>query len=241
MPHPEEIHNMKLQPPKKILVLAPHADDEVLGVGGTIARLVDEGCSVVVAILTGHGEDSHPLWPRQNWDIVRDEARLANGVLGVSELIFRELPAACLDVTPVWKINSCVNEVIQQIKPNHLYIPFLYDLHKDHAAISYAATVSTRPYLHLNDSVERVLAYETLSETHLAPSYLQPAFQPNVFVDIAKYVDKKITAINEYKSQLQQRPKPRSVSAIKALSAFRGAHISSDAAEAFILLAEYIR
>lgn len=223
-----------------VLVIAPHADDEVLGVGGTIARFVEEGRKVVVAILTGHGEGTHPLWKPEIWDRIRAEARDSCDLLGVSELIFRELPAACLDNTPAWRINQVVGDVIRDVGPTDLFVPFSHDLHQDHTAIAYAALVATRPYLPLGNVVKRVMAYETLSETHLAAPYLSPAFQPNVFIDISSSLDKKLEAMRMYASQVQPDHLPRSIEALKALARVRGTHIGVNAAEAFLLLRQTI-
>ena len=224
-----------------ILVIAPHADDEVLGMGGTIARFARAGTRVVVAVMTGHGEEPHPIWPRTVWDSIRDECKEATDILGVSELVFDELPAACLDYTPGWKINKAVERLIERVAPQEIYVPFSYDLHKDHGAIAYAVTVAVRPYLARASNVKRVLAYETLSETHLAPPYLAPAFQPNVFVDITDTLDLKLAAMRAYRSQLQEDNLPRSIAALKALATLRGTHIGCNAAEGFVLLGEYLR
>ena len=224
-----------------VLVLAPHADDEVLGMGGTIARMASAGQSVVVGVLTGHGDAPHPLWTRDWWDGVRKECSAAAEILGVSRVVFKELPAACLDVTPAWKINGVVQELFDEICPTEVYLPFHFDLHKDHGAVSYAASVVLRPYQAGVHSVRRVLAYETLSETHLAYPYMAPAFQPNVFVDIGATLEKKIRAMQAYSSQLQADNLPRSVAALRALATVRGTHIGCAAAEAFVLLGEYQR
>ena len=225
----------------RILVLAPHADDEVLGMGGTIAKLSSEGHDVTVAILTGHGKESHPLWPRKNWDRIRKECSKAIELLGAAELRFEELPAACLDHVPTYETNGVVARVIKETQPEEVYIPFAFDLHKDHAAISYAATVALRPYMSSTNCVRRVLAYETLSETHLAPAYLAPAFQPNVFVNITATLTKKLEAMMAYSSQLQPDHLPRSIAGLKALARLRGTHIGVEAAEGFVLLGEYQR
>lgn len=224
-----------------ILVLAPHADDEVLGVGGTIARYSDAGEKIVVAVLTGHGEVKHPFLDKSLWDIVRAESRNAAEILGVSELIFRELPAACLDTHPAWEVNKEVLEVVKEYNPETIFIPFEHDLHKDHASISYAAMVSLRPYLASSRTVRRVLAYETLSETHLAAPYLHASFQPNVFINITDHIDQKVLAMQAYKSQIQADGHPRSASTIRALATLRGSHIGTHAAEAFLLVGEYNR
>ena len=224
-----------------ILVLAPHADDEVLGMGGTIARMTAAGDEVVVGVLTGHGDMPHPIWKRDKWDCVRQECIEASKILGVSHVFFKELPAACLDVTPAWQVNAVVQELISDVRPTEVYLPFPFDLHKDHGAISYAASVALRPYLPSAHSVCRVLAYETLSETHLAYPYLAPAFQPNVFTDITATIETKIRAMQAYASQIQADHLPRSIVALRALASVRGTHIGCTAAEAFLLLGEYHR
>lgn len=225
----------------KILIVAPHADDEVLGMGGTIARMVDHGHEVHVAVLTGHGDKPHPIWEPDFWDIVRTECQAALNVLGCKPPIFRELPAACLDATPSHQINKVINTLVAEVDPQEIYIPFAFDLHKDHGAIAYGVSVATRPYLASACNIRRVLAYETLSETHLAPPYLAPAFQPNVFIDITKQIQRKLDAMRAYATQIQPDNLPRSVAALRALATFRGTHIGVEAAEAFVLLGEYQR
>lgn len=225
----------------KILIIAPHADDEVLGMGGTIARLVDEGNDVQVAVLTGHGDMPHPLWTPETWDTIRAECHAALQILDCRPPMFRELPAACLDVMPSYQINQVITELIAEIDPIEIYVPFAFDLHKDHGAIAYGVSVAARPYLESARDIRRVLAYETLSETHLSPPYLAPAFQPNVFVDISAHIDRKLDAMRAYASQLQSDNLPRSIAALRALATFRGTHIGVDAAEGFVLLGEYRR
>ncbi len=224
-----------------ILVLAPHADDEVLGMGGSIARWIKEGKKVVLAVLTGHGEGRHPLWPKNSWDNVRSECKAAGEILGLSDIIFRNLPAACLDSTPTWKINKVIADLVNEIRPVEIYVPFEFDLHKDHAAIAYGLYVAARPYLQHARCIKRVLAYETLSETNLAPPYFRPAFQPNVYVQIESTLSLKLNAMKAYKSQLQPDGMPRSIATLQALATLRGAHIGCEAAEGFVLLGEFNR
>lgn len=224
-----------------VLVIAPHADDEVLGMGGSIARFAEAGRPVVIAVVTGHGEEPHPLSPPAVWETVRAECREAARVLGADAPIFRELPAVCLDHLPAYRINSVIAEVIETVGPEEIYVPFANDLHKDHGAIAYAVSVATRPYIASESPVRRVLAYETLSETHLAPPYLEAAFQPNVFVNITDTLERKIAAMRAYASQIQPDNQPRSAAALRSLAHLRGSHIGVPAAEAFVLLGEYQR
>lgn len=217
-----------------VLVLAPHADDEVLGVGATIAKRKSQGEHVTVAVLTGHGEETHPIWPKTAWETTRQECREACDYLGVDELQFEELPAACLDYTANWKINSVVHKIVEQVKPDELFLPFPNDLHKDHGAIAYGASVAVRPYLELGKSVRNVLFYETLTETHLSPPF-ETAFQPNYFIDVSDHIDKKLTAFAKYKSQIQSDDRPRSIRGLTTLAHYRGLHIGVTAAEAFVV------
>ena len=221
-----------------ILIIAPHADDETLGMGGSIAKFIKEGKEVYVAIITGPSNDKHPFIDKNYLLEIREESKNALKVLGVKNIIYRELPPVCMSDLDIWKINKIIDEIIKEVKPEELYIPFQNDLHKDHYATSYAANVSCRPYLSTSKTLKRVLAYETLSETNL--KYLTNQFNPNVFIDISDTISIKLEALSCYKSQLQPIHYPRSLDVIKALSIVRGSNIGKSAAEAFILLGEYI-
>jgi LmbE family N-acetylglucosaminyl deacetylase len=219
---------------RKALVIAPHADDETLGMGGTIARLSAEGWSVTVAVMTGHGEVKHPIWPRETWDRVRAEAVKACQVLGAAELSFEELPASCLDLHPTHKTNEAVARLLAQIEPEAVYIPFVHDLHRDHYAIAYAAQVALRPFR--TPYVKMLTMYETPTETHLRPGEAAMSFVPNEFVDITDYFETKLSAWAQYESQQLAGFSPRSPEALAALAGFRGAYIGTRYAEAFQLL-----
>ncbi|MDQ4086446.1 MAG: PIG-L family deacetylase [Pseudomonadota bacterium] len=219
-----------------ILVIAPHADDETLGMGGTIARLAAEGREVAVAVMTGPGPDPHPLWPRDVWDTVRAEAAEAAKVLGVTRLEFRDLPAVCVPDLPVHEVNRAVSDLIAAVDPEELYLPYYHDLHRDHAAIGYSALVHARAYLEAGRKIRLIAMYETPTETHIFPSQLAPAFTPNMWVDVSGTIATKLRAWDCYRSQHQARATPRSPEALRALAVMRGAEIGAEAAEAFMLL-----
>jgi N-acetylglucosamine malate deacetylase 1 len=222
---------------RRVLVVAPHADDETIGAGATIARLAAEGCEVTVAVMTGHGDDApHPLWPRSVWDTVRGEAREAMEVLGVRELLFREIPAACVADHPVHKLNKEAFGVVEQVRPDVLFVPFVWDLHKDHREIFHAFSVAWRTSSAAGKGIREIYAYETLSETHWNTPYLEPAFAPNVHVDVSDFLEKKLEALARYKSQLQPAPATRSLEAVRAAATWRGAQVGVRAAEAFVLV-----
>jgi LmbE family N-acetylglucosaminyl deacetylase len=221
----------------RILVISPHADDETIGMGGTIAKYASGGAAVAVAVMTGHGEDAdHPIWPRSNWDTVRRELRHACNVLGVAEILFEEIPAVAVADQPVWKLNSLTRRVIERVAPEILYVPFPLDLHKDHRELFHSFSVHWRPYLPLGHAIREVYTYEVLSETHLNMPYVEQAFVPNRWVDISGFIDLKMKALACYESQMQPHPAARSLEAVRALATWRGASIGVAAAEAFVMV-----
>ena len=195
----------------RILVVAPHADDETLGAGGTIARYADEGHDVIVAVMTGHGEQgAHPLWSKDSWEIVRSEAKQAHAILGVRETVFQEIPAAMVADEALWKLNQITSDVVKDARPDVLFAPFLFDLHKDHREITNSLSVAWRPCNDTGQRLQEIYLYETQSETHWNIPYLEQGFFPNAMVDIGSYLDKKLAALRCYKSQMRPFPDARS-------------------------------
>lgn len=222
--------------PPRILVVAPHADDETLGVGGTIARRAAEGCEVHVAVVTGHGNDPHPLWPRSLWDRIRGEARRAGEVLGVHALHFEEVPAALVTDQPVWQLNRTIGSLIEKIQPDVLYAPFPFDLHKDHREVFHALSVAWRSSSALGRKLRAIYCYEVQSETHWNAPYLEAAFTPNTWVDVSAHLETKLRALACYESQIRPAPDARSIDAVRALAVWRGSQQGMAAAEAFVAI-----
>jgi LmbE family N-acetylglucosaminyl deacetylase len=219
---------------KRILVVAPHADDETLGVGGTIARHVAEGYDVHVAVVTGHGEEPHPLWPRSLWDGIRAEAREAMAVLGVKHLYFEEVPAVLVAEQPAWKLNNTIGGLVDKIQPDVLFVPFPFDMHKDHREIFHSLSVAWRPHSPTGRKIKQVYCYEVQSETHWNAPYLEAGFLPNTWVDISAHLETKLRALACYASQIRPAPDARSLDAIRALAIWRGSQQGIAAAEAFV-------
>jgi len=220
---------------RRILVLAPHPDDEVLGVGGTIARFAAEGAEVYVAILT---RGYPPHFEEELIQKGRREASAAHQLLGVKETIFLSLPAAELDTIPHREVNSQLFEVYQKVQPELLFIPFNGDIHMDHQRVFLSALVAARPNSSYAPKV--IYSYETLSETNWNAPYLTTNFVPNVFVDISVYLETKIKAMQMYTSQLKPFPNERSEEALRALATLRGSTVSRCAAEASYLVREVL-
>jgi LmbE family N-acetylglucosaminyl deacetylase len=215
-----------------VLVIAPHPDDEVLGPGGTIARLARSGREVVVVIVT-RGEA--PMFDPAFIEKGRSEACEAHQVLGVARTCFLEgFPAARLDQTPRHLLNDALRKIVVELRPELLLVPFAGDLHTDHRIVFDAALVAARPTQ--QHRVGAVLAYETLSETNWNAPYVSPAFAPNVFLDISADLDTKLAALGKFESQLRPFPNERSLQAVENLARLRGATVEVMAAEAFVLV-----
>jgi LmbE family N-acetylglucosaminyl deacetylase len=203
--------------PEKLLVIAPHPDDEILGVGGTIAKYAQQGFEVTVLTVSGHRP---PLYPESAYERTLAEARAAHALVGVHSSIFLGIPATMLGNQPVAELNGKIVEVVKQVAPSIVLCPFP-DRHVDHRYVFESTMVATRPVGHGRD-IRIVAAYETLSETHWNAPHIEPNFTPNWVVDITEFVAQKLAALRCYESQISPFPGPRSVEAVQALSVFRG-------------------
>jgi len=220
----------------KVLILAPHADDETLGCGGVIARFVDEGHDVTVGVVTGPGVGDHPDYPQHVFDEIRSELREAMRVLGVSNILFGAVPTVMAADLPRRQLNAEILRMIDEVQPEILFVPFALDLHSDHREIFHAASIAWRPYLERGRAIREVYCYEVPTETHLNIPYVEQAFVPNVWFDISDQIERKLEAFACFKSQAQPAPLPRSTEALRALATWRGSQIGAQAAEAFVLV-----
>ena len=217
----------------RVLIIAPHPDDEILGCGGTIAKRVAEGHDVFVCVAT---KGCEPLFPSVQVNRVREECRNADSSLGVKETTFLDFPAAMMEQVPRHKLNDALSSIIQRVKPDEVYIPHRGDMQLDHKMIVDAAMVALRPkYEHV---IKRIYAYETLSETGWDIPNTVNEFVPTVYEDISETLEKKLQAMNLFQSQLAEFPAARSLGAIEALAKYRGATVNVMAAEAFSLIRE---
>ncbi|WP_292934519.1 PIG-L deacetylase family protein [Noviherbaspirillum sp.] len=222
-----------------ILVVAPHADDEVLGCGASIARHVAAGDKVAVAIMTNASLGAPEIFPVAAVETARREAQRAHALLGVQRTVFFDFPAPRLDQYPRYKISQSLGEAIAEFRPETVYVPHRGDLHHDHAVVFGAALVACRPLA--QSSVRNIYAYETLSETEWGHPFGDDAFIPDHFVEVSSVFSKKLDAMRCFASQLKDSPHPRSLDAMDALARFRGATISVKHAEAFMTVRTVLR
>ena len=218
-----------------ILVIAPHADDEILGVGGTISRYISEGNNVYVCITTRGYE---PIFSRVLSEKVLKEASACHNLLGIKETYYLDFPSSMLEKIERNELNEKLLNVVDMVRPDIVFIPHFGDMQKDHEIIAKAAMVILRPkYKH---KVPIIYSYETLSETELNIPHVTNAFIPNVYIDITKFLAIKQEAMKQYQTQIGNFPNPRSLEAIEALAKYRGSTIQVNAAEAFSLIRQII-
>lgn len=206
-------------------------DDEVLGMGATIARRVQEGDQVHVCCVA-HRVYDHVYDETKN-RFEKQCAQRAQAVLGYKEVSFFDLPDerldACLQDTIV-RLEAC----LKQVQPDIVYVNHRGDNHQDHRAVFQAAMVALRPSS--NPAVQTVLCYETPSSTDQAPPVLEAAFLPNCYVNVAGYLEKKLAALRCYEIESRAFPHARSEEAVRALAIRRGVEAGFSAAEAFGIL-----
>jgi LmbE family N-acetylglucosaminyl deacetylase len=215
---------------KKVLILSPHADDEILGCGGFISRYSKENYHINVLILTNANKGAPETYSSEEIKRLRKEAKIANNLIGTSRLFFENLPALNLNNYPVYKITNIINKYIADINPEIVLMPSINDIHDDHKIIFKAAKVSMRP--NKKSNLKKILSYEVLSETEWNEE--GKSFNPNYFVHLKKSdINNKVQAFLKYKSQVKKFPHPRSKEAIINLSRVRGSQSFIEYAEAF--------
>lgn len=218
-----------------VLVIAPHADDEVLGCGGVIARHSRFGDNVTVLIVT---KGTPRIWTQEQVIAMRDEARHAHDLLGVTETIFFDYIAPELERVLLSELSTLIYQVLKNKQIELLYLPHRGDIHNDHRVVFNTALVAARP---VGDyTVKKILAYETLSETEWAPPFGDDSFIPTEFVNIEHLLELKKQAMACYRSQVKTFPNPRSLGSIEHLARIRGGTVGLNAAESFMVVRNII-
>ena len=221
----------------KILVVAAHPDDEILGCGATAARLVQEGCDVYFAIL-GEGITSRHqergAADEKQLSLLQEHAQEAGRVIGVREVLLHKLPDNRLDAVPLLEVVKLVEDLVARLKPQVVYTHHGGDLNVDHGVIHRAVLTATRPVA--GQPVREVYAFEVPSSTEWAFQRLEPVFRPNIFVDVTHTLETKISAMSCYRTEARQFPHPRSLEALRAIATRWGSVAGYGAAEAFELV-----
>jgi len=217
----------------RTIVIAPHPDDEVLGVGGTLMRRKAEGEKMAWLIVSGITSEAG--WSDDQIKQRADEIKRVSVLFGFDSVFELNFPTTQLDQVSMSDLVAAILNVFKTFEPEEVFVPHPSDVHTDHRIVFNAVVSCTKWFRY--PSIKRVLAYETLSETDFGLGTNQ-AFRPNVFVNIEPYLAKKLQAMDIYVSELGVFPFPRSHEAIRALAILRGAASGFRAAEAFELLRE---
>jgi LmbE family N-acetylglucosaminyl deacetylase len=215
----------------RVLVFAAHPDDEVLGMGGTIARHAAGGDDVRIVCVTDGSSTQYPGDAAKRAQ-KEGEARRAAAELGVSDYVHLDLPDMRLDTVPHVEVNAVVEQQVRDFEPELVYTP-QPDVNLDHRALFDSVAVATRPFP--GQSVRRLLTYAPTSSTEWTPA---PAswFVPNWFVDVTDTLERKLAAFAHYETEQRPHPHPRSEPGIRAAAAFYGASCGCEHAEPFVLV-----
>lgn len=221
---------------QKIIVVAPHPDDETLGCGGTLLRYREEKIEmhwvIVTSMQEAHGFSAQKIGQRDA------EIATVGKKYGFSSTQKLDFPTTRLDSVPLGKIIEKMAGVFHAISPTTIFLPYRGDAHTDHRVVFDAAAACTKWFRH--GSVQRVMSYETLSESDFGLNPDVGGFRPNVFVDIGDYLSQKNEIMKIYAGEMGEFPFPRSEQAICALAHMRGVAAGYQAAEAFMLLRERV-
>ncbi|HHF2857175.1 TPA: PIG-L deacetylase family protein [Vibrio diabolicus] len=221
---------------KTALIVAPHADDETLGCGGTILKLVEQGYQVHWLLVTGMTEStgfSKAQIRTRKSEI--EKVAMAYGFAATYEL---GLPPASLETLPKGDIIAPISAIVGKVKPSLVFTVYRNDAHSDHEIVFDAVMSATKSFRY--PFVKKVMAYETMSETDFGMKPEDGGFRPTVYFDITDHISQKLEILEIFESEVHDFPFPRSRIALEALARVRGVQCNSEAAEAFMLIKEIL-
>jgi LmbE family N-acetylglucosaminyl deacetylase len=219
----------------KLLIVAAHPDDEILGCGGTTARLIREGFEAYTLILgegiTSRDEKRQKTKRRRELDSLKTQIYAANKALGVRDVFIYDFPDNRFDSVPLLDIIKVIEKIKSKVKPDIIFTHYENDLNIDHQITYRALLTAARPLP--GETVKEIYSFEVLSSTEWN---FPQRFSPDVFFDISQDMDRKIQAINKYSSELKCFPHPRSIEGIKINANYWGTRVGMKYAEAFKLV-----
>jgi len=221
---------------KRILVVAAHPDDEILGCGGTLAKLVATG-GIVHVLFLADGVFSRRVNSCASDDneliVRRAAAQSACAILGIDQVFFGDFPDNRMDTIALLDIIKTIEIEVTEFCPDTIFTHHAGDLNIDHRLVHQAVVTACRPQAGI--SVKTLLMFEVPSSTEWQLPHSAPIFCPNWFVDISSTLEAKMAALNQYATEMRNWPHPRSMRAVEHLNRWRGATIGVEAAEAFML------
>ncbi|WP_298247483.1 PIG-L deacetylase family protein [uncultured Christiangramia sp.] len=217
---------------RTVIVISAHPDDEVLGAGGTILKHIDRGDEVYWLITTNISTEQG--FSKEKVESRQREIRDVENLFGIKATFSLNYPTMTLSSSSIIKMVPEISAIFNKVEPAIIYCLNRSDAHSDHRITFDAVLACTKSFRY--PYIKKVLMYECLSETEFAPALPEKVFLPNYYVDISKYMDKKIEGMKIYASELGEHPFPRSIENIKALATYRGASVGVKYAEAFQLI-----
>jgi LmbE family N-acetylglucosaminyl deacetylase len=216
----------------KVIIISAHPDDETLGAGGTILKHKENGDEVywliVTNVLESEGFSKERVLSR------KQEIEEVSRLYSFNKVYNIGYPTMKLNDTILFGLVNKISHIFQELEPEIIYVMNRSDAHSDHRIVFDAVMSCTKSFRY--PYVKKVLMYECLSETEFAPILPERVFQPNYFVDISKFIEKKIEIMKIFDSELGEHPFPRSIKNIEALATFRGATVGVLYAEAFQMI-----
>lgn len=213
----------------KVLVVAAHFDDELLGLGATLIKHKEQGDDIYICICTTGLSDK---WSKEYTDLQLQQAKKIDQELGVSQRFLCNFEPAELNTLPFGDINKMVNDIVDKVGPDLIYTHYWDDVNRDHKIVFEAVMVSTRP---INTKVA-VSCFETPSSSEWGYS----SFKPNKYVAFNEDIlEQKVKLFEIYESEVKVYPHPRSRENLYNLASVRGSEISEHYAEAFIIVKDY--
>ena len=215
----------------RVLVVAAHPDDEVLGMGGTIAVHTSGGDALRVLVVTDGSSTQYPddATTRAQKE---EEARRAAAELGVDDYVHLDLPDMRLDTLAHVDVNRVIEEHVRDFTPEVVYT-VQPDVNRDHRVLFDSVAVATRPTP--SQPVRRLLTYAPTSSTEWTPAAVN-WFVPNWYVDVSATLERKLAAFAHYETERREYPHPRSERAIRAAAEFHGTSAGLESAEPFVLI-----
>ena len=211
---------------ERVLIIAAHPDDELLGSGGTIKKLINNGYHVITVIIAkGRKEEEQNM----KLNVIK-----ANQHLGVEETIFLEYPNLLLETFPLHVITKEIESLVAKHKPAIIFTHHYGDINMDHQILFQAVLTAVRP-LPGNKAIE-LLCFETVSSSEWSQQTNDKSFKPNYYVDITDTIDQKLEALQFYDVEMRPFPHPRSYKGVKHLAQVRGMTIGVENAEAFEII-----
>lgn len=217
---------------KKILIVAAHPDDEVLGCFGTVARLIREGAEAYTLILgegkTSRDEERQVEDKKEEIAVLNDEIKNANNIIGIKKVFVESFPDNRFDSVDLLDIIKVISKVKDEVRPDIIFTHYEHDLNIDHQITYKAVVTATRPMQ--DECVKEIYSFEILSSTE----WNYPiSFSPDTYYDISDTLDLKIKAMTEYISELCEYPHPRSLEGIELSAKYQGMRVGEKSVEAF--------